>query len=132
MALGSAVHEGLAEYHRHLQLNEPLPTSHVQETFLNAWQASEDRQLIQFRDTENRDDVLARGAALLDLYLQEPPPQDIVAIEEALMVPLFTSSGECLEKPLIAVWTCCIAIPTGWSSASTRPADDGTRNWRPR
>ena len=35
--------------------------------------------------------------------MQEPPPQNIVAVEEAMMVPLFTSSGECLEKPLMAV-----------------------------
>ena len=35
--------------------------------------------------------------------MQEPPPENIVAIEEAMLVPLFTSSGECLEKPLMAV-----------------------------
>jgi putative RecB family exonuclease len=103
MALGSAVHEGLAQYHRHLQLNEPVPACCVQETFLNAWQASEDRRPIQFKDKENRDDMIAQGVALLELYMQEPPPQSIVAIEEPLMVPLFTSNGECLEKPLLAV-----------------------------
>jgi CRISPR/Cas system-associated exonuclease Cas4 (RecB family) len=103
MALGSAVHEGLATYHRHLQSNEPIPAGHVQETFLSAWQASEDRQPIQFKDKENRDDVLAQGLGLLELYMQETPPQDIVAIEEPMMVPLFTSAGECLEKPLMAV-----------------------------
>jgi putative RecB family exonuclease len=103
MALGSAVHEGLAEYHRHLQLNEPVPTGNVQETFLNAWQVSENRQFIQFKDKETKDELLAQGVALLDLYMQEPPPQNIVAIEEAMLVPLFTSSGECLEKPLMAV-----------------------------
>lgn len=103
MALGSAVHEGLAEYHRHLQLNEPVPAGHVQETFLNAWQASEDRQPIQFKDSENREAVLAQGVTLLEMYMQESPPQDIIAIEEAMIVPLFTSRGECLEKPLVAV-----------------------------
>jgi putative RecB family exonuclease len=103
MALGSAVHEGLAEYHRHLQVNQPVPEGYIQQSFLNAWQASEDRQPIQFKESENRDDVLAQGVALLELYMQEPPPENIVAIEEAMMVPLFTSAGECLEKPLVAV-----------------------------
>jgi putative RecB family exonuclease len=103
MALGSAVHEGLAEYHRHLQSNEPAPAGGVHETFLNAWQASEDRQPIQFKEGDSRDAVLAQGIALLELYMQEPPPANIVAIEEPMLVPLFTSSGECLEKPLMAV-----------------------------
>jgi ATP-dependent helicase/DNAse subunit B len=43
MTLGSAVHEGLADYHRHLQLGQPLPENHVQQTFLSAWQANEER-----------------------------------------------------------------------------------------
>lgn len=103
LVMGSSVHEGLAEYHRHLQSNQPVPEGHIQQTFLNTWQANEDRQPIQFKDAENRDDVLAQGVALLALYLEEPPPQNIVAVEQAMMVPLFTSGGECLEKPLVAV-----------------------------
>ena len=51
-SLGSSVHEGLAEYHRLLQAEQPIPAGHVQETFLNAWQANEDRQPIQFKDSE--------------------------------------------------------------------------------
>jgi CRISPR/Cas system-associated exonuclease Cas4 (RecB family) len=84
-------------------LNEPLPADHVQQTFLSAWQVSEDRQPIQFKEKETKDELLAQGVALLELYMQEPPPQNIVAIEEPMLVPLFTSSGECLEKPLMAV-----------------------------
>jgi len=103
MVLGSAVHEGLAEYHRHLQFNQPVPENHVQQVFLHAWQANEDRQPIQFKENESKDDLLAQGVALLDLYLQEPPPQNIIAVEQPLMVPIFTSNGECLEKPMIAV-----------------------------
>ena len=101
-SLGAAFTRDLAEYHRHLQANEPVPAGRVQETFLNAWQANEDRQPIQFKDGETGR-LLAQGVALLELYMQEPPPQNIVAIEQAMMVPLFTSSGECLEKPLMAV-----------------------------
>jgi ATP-dependent helicase/DNAse subunit B len=37
MALGSAVHEGLAEYHRRLQQQSEIPDRCVQQAFLNAW-----------------------------------------------------------------------------------------------
>jgi hypothetical protein len=57
MALGSSVHSALEVYHRHLQLNEPVPASCVQETFLSAWQTSEDRQSIQFKDKETKDEL---------------------------------------------------------------------------
>ena len=103
LVLGSSVHEGLAEYHRLLQAEQAIPAGRVQETFLNAWQANEDRQPVQFKDKESKDELLAQGIGLLELYLQEPPPQQIVAVEQPMMVPLFTSSGECLEKPLVAV-----------------------------
>ena len=99
MVLGSSVHEGLAEYHRLLQAGQAIPAGHVQEAFLNAWQANETRQPIQFKDGEDRDAVLAQGIALLELYLQEPPPQNIVAVEQSMMVPLFTSKGERLRPP---------------------------------
>ncbi len=103
LVLGSSVHEALAEYHRHLKYNQPVPENHVQQVFLGTWQANEDRQPIQYKDKETKDELLAQGIGLLELYMQEPPPQNIVAVEQAMMVPLFTSSGECLEKPLMAV-----------------------------
>ncbi len=103
LVLGSSVHEGLAAYHRLLQAGQAIPAGHVQETFLNAWQANEDRQPVQYKEKETKDELLAQGIALLELYMQEPPPQNIVAVEIAIMVPIFTSSGEVLEKPLIAV-----------------------------
>ena len=39
----------------------------------------------------------------MEMYLQEPAPQNIVAVEESMIVPLHTSSGEFLERPLVAV-----------------------------
>jgi len=103
MALGSAVHEGIAEYHRHVQSAQPLPDRCIQQAFLNAWGRSEARQPVQFKDGETRDDAIAQGVGLLELYLQEPPPENILAVEQAMMVPLHTSRGEFLDKPLIAV-----------------------------
>jgi hypothetical protein len=39
----------------------------------------------------------------LEAYLQEPPPLEIVAVERTYLVPLLTSEGQYLEKPLMAV-----------------------------
>lgn len=103
MALGSAVHEGLAEYHRRLQQQSEIPDRCVQQAFLNAWGRSEGRQPVQFKDGETRDDAIAQGVGLLELYLQEPPPENILAVEQEMMVPLHTSNGKFLDKPLIAV-----------------------------
>ena len=103
MVLGSAVHESLAEYHRRLQENQSDAAKCLQETFLHAWKMNEERQPIQFRESETKEGVLAMGIALLELYAQESPPENIVGVEEAMLVPLFTSSGDCLEKPLMAI-----------------------------
>ena len=103
MALGSSVHEALADYHQHLQLGQPLADRRIQQTFLSAWGRNESRQPIQFKGGETRDDIIAQGVALLEAYLQEPPPENIVAVEESMIVPLHTSSGDFLERPLVAV-----------------------------
>jgi putative RecB family exonuclease len=103
MALGSAVHAALADYHQHLQLHQPLPERRLQQTFLSAWGQGESQQPIQFKEGETRDDAIAQGVALLETYLQEPPPENILAVEQAMVVPLHTSSGEFLDKPLVAV-----------------------------
>jgi len=39
----------------------------------------------------------------MDLYLQEPPPTNIVEVERRVLVPLQNSEGEYLETPLVAV-----------------------------
>jgi ATP-dependent helicase/DNAse subunit B len=42
MILGSAIHEGLAAYHRQLQQRQPVDAAQVKDQFVAAWQASED------------------------------------------------------------------------------------------
>jgi len=39
----------------------------------------------------------------VELYLSEPPPENIVGVEQRFMVPLHNSRGEILEKPLVAI-----------------------------
>ena len=103
MALGSAVHEGLAEYHRQLMADRKVTTGQVQSTFLKSWSQQERERPIQYRDGESRNQIIEQGVALLEVYQNEPPPENILAVEERMIVPLTNSQGQFLEKPLVAV-----------------------------
>src|SRR4051794_26476120 len=78
--LGSSIHAALASYHRRLQAREPVLARHVHDAFLAAWndQASE-REVVY--DKRSPDDNLALGVTLIETYLQEPPPTNIIAVE---------------------------------------------------
>jgi CRISPR/Cas system-associated exonuclease Cas4 (RecB family) len=103
MALGSAIHQGLARYHEELQLGGNLAVGQIHDTFVAAWEASEEERPIQYRKGESKAGLVEMGIRLLETYLQEPPPENILAIEASMMVPLWTSQGQPLEKPLVAV-----------------------------
>jgi len=103
LLFGSAVHEALAEYHSQLRSQLEIRPEAVREQFLLTWQTREEEMPVRFGNNESRDDLLDQGATLLDKYLHEPPPQQIVGIEEEMVVPLYTSRGELLDAPLIAV-----------------------------
>lgn len=103
LALGSAVHAGLAEYHRRLMERADISPEAVTKAFRDDWQERETREAIHFRDGDSRDDCIAQGVHLLELYLKEPPPEQIVAVEHRFMAPLSNSRGEYLETPLVAI-----------------------------
>ena len=101
--LGSSVHSALAVYHRKLQSGEPVTTQQVHQAYLAAWndQAgngqivnSGDKPLVDSRDL---------GLDLVDVYLNEPPPATIIALESPMMTPIANSHGEYLEMPLLIV-----------------------------
>jgi putative RecB family exonuclease len=102
-ALGSAVHEALAVYHQSIKDGKPVGADAVRTSFLEAWERRAGNQVIQFGPGEQAEAILDQGISLLDAYLSEPPPENIIAIEETLIAPVCTSQGEILEKPLVAV-----------------------------
>ena len=102
LVLGSAVHVALAELHRQLQLGTNFSLAQLTATF-QAAVAREEHTQIDFKENESRSTLVDQGVALLETYFREPPPQEILAVEEPLLVPLVTSQGEVLEKPLVAV-----------------------------
>ena len=87
MAFGSAIHEGLAAYHRRLMAAEPTTNAQVHDAFRAAWQANEQERPIHYRESETPAGLLDQGVALLEAYLAPSPPENIVAVEQAYVVP---------------------------------------------
>ena len=102
MALGSAIHAGLASFHRQLQVGQEFSQEQLQQSFLASFSADDGRAL-ELKENETRQSLADQGIALLEAYWKEPRPEEIVAVEEPLLVPLVTTSGEVLEKPLVTV-----------------------------
>ena len=103
LALGSAVHAGLAEYHQRLQRKDVIDTEAVLKAFHECWDEKELNETIQYRDGDTREDSIEQGVHLLELYLKETPPEGIIAVEQRILVPLYNSQGEYLETPLVAI-----------------------------
>ena len=101
--LGSSVHSALAVYHRKLQAEEPVTTQHVHQAYLSAWnEQSGDGQII-VSGVKSLADSRDLGLSLVDVYLKEPPPENIVAVESQMISPIANSQGDYLEKPILAV-----------------------------
>lgn len=103
LVMGSAVHAGLAEYHRRLKVREEIDKEAILKAFHDTWNDKEANEAIIFREGDNREDSIGQGVNLLELYLQESPPEEVVAVEHKFLVPLCTSQGEYLENPLVAI-----------------------------
>jgi len=103
LVLGSAVHAALAEYHNRLCLRRDCSREEIQEAFLGAWREREEQQPVDYRRGQDWEKAIDQGVALLELYLSEPPPKNVVGVEQRFMVPLHNSRGEILEKPLVAI-----------------------------
>jgi CRISPR/Cas system-associated exonuclease Cas4 (RecB family) len=103
LVLGSSVHAALAEYHRKIQKNEPSRVENLHRTFSDAWSTRENQALITFKEGESSKDAFDQGIAFVEMYLKEPPPENIIAIEQEIVSPLQNSRGDYLETPLVAI-----------------------------
>jgi CRISPR/Cas system-associated exonuclease Cas4 (RecB family) len=103
LVLGSAVHHALAEYHRGIQARQPVNKDHLHDALVKGWEHREAEGTVIFKSGESKDDSIAQGVALVDAYLQEPPPENIMQVEQEIIAPMHNSQGEYLETPLVAV-----------------------------
>lgn len=103
LVLGSSVHEALAHYHQGLQNGQTTTRDRIREKFRHAWDQRKAKDRVDLPTDKPEEDLLVQGEALLDAYLANDPPKDIVSVEQPMLVPIVTSQGEVLEKPLLAV-----------------------------
>lgn len=103
LVLGSSVHAALELYHRSLQDGKPVQSHRLHSVFLDAWQLRETQAEVEYRKGESRDDSIGQGIELVEMYVREPPPQGIVAVEQQMIFPLHNSQGEILETPMVAI-----------------------------
>jgi putative RecB family exonuclease len=101
--LGSSLHTALASYHRKLQASEPVTTQEVHQAYLDAWESQAENGQIVGSGGKSLADSRDLGLALVDVYLKEPPPQSIIAVESPLLAPIANSRGDYLEKPVLIV-----------------------------
>ncbi|MBR9802913.1 PD-(D/E)XK nuclease family protein [bacterium] len=102
LVLGSAIHNALAVYHQYLMEKKEPVEQQIRQEFFETWLLRTEERKVEFKANESQEDLIEQGLALLKLYLEEPPPQNIVAIEQRFLVPLHNSEGEYLETPLLA------------------------------
>ncbi len=101
LVLGSSVHNALAFHHLGLKNGSEATWHELQQSFLETWVTKEDEQFVDYKPGESRDDLIEQGLALVKLYLSEPPPEEVVAVEQRFLIPLHNSDGEFLETPLL-------------------------------
>lgn len=101
--LGSSVHAALAHYHRRLQAHESVPPGHILDAFREAWVQQSDRLGVVPVGSKSLDDSLALGMSLIETYLAEPPPTNLLAVEQPVLAPVANSRGEYLEMPILVV-----------------------------
>ena len=103
LVLGSAVHAALAHYHQGLKFGRTPSREGIHKAYADNWAGREATQKIAYKDGESAGDLFDLGQTLLELYLEEPPPQQIFAVEQEIISPVHNSRGEYLETPLVAV-----------------------------
>src|SRR5690606_8111011 len=96
LVLGSAIHNALAVYHQYLMEKKEPVEQQIRQEFFETWVTRTEEQKVEFKANESQEELIEQGLALLKLYLKEPPPQNIVAIEQRFLVPLHNSEGEYL------------------------------------
>src|SRR5947209_4513441 len=82
LVLGSAVHHALAEFHRGLQAGKSVPKDSLHRAVQEGWQDREQEGEITFKAGESRQDTIDLGIALMEKYILEPPPENILQVEE--------------------------------------------------
>lgn len=103
LVFGSSVHHALAIYHDGIHKNREVKIEDLQNSIREKWSDQSEGKRIDYKDGEKPDLLIEQAITLVELYVQEPKPTNIVCVEKRMTVPLHNSDGYVLEKPLVAV-----------------------------
>ena len=103
LVFGSSVHHALAIYHTALLNNTSVTLEHLKTVVREVWAKEGATRKIEFKSGELTESLVEQAINLIELYVREPQPTDIVCVERRMTVPLQNSEGAILEKPLVAV-----------------------------
>ena len=103
LVLGSAVHAALADYHRGLRQDQPRKTEELHRSITECWEGRESKGPITYKGNETKAECLGKAVGLIEVYVKEPPPRNIIGIEQEVQATLKNSRGEELATPLVAV-----------------------------
>lgn len=104
LIFGGCFHEVLREYHTTLSWGDPWELDELGDLLEHEWDTRTQDINVKYGKNETAEDLLALGKAFLQLYLEQPKPTGIDYIEQPALAPLFNSRGECLAKPLMAIF----------------------------
>lgn len=103
LVFGSAMHDALEHYHLALKHGDEISWNQLQLYFLESWAIREAEKEVDYKSGETQQELTEQAVELLKLYVQEPPPKEILWVEQRFLVPVRNSSGDYLETPLLTV-----------------------------
>ncbi len=103
LPFGSAVHRTLEMVALSRRDGSPMPKRDCQELFAEVWQRQvQEDQGIRFADGEPPDTCLTRGQDVVGAFHDNvDEAEEVVAVSDALAVPLIDAAGNVLPDPLI-------------------------------
>ena len=103
LVLGAAVHAALADHHRRLRARSPATAPAAVADYHTHWGRLATEVGAVTTRGRSLDDSRQLGVALVEAYLSEPAPAEVLAVERPVLAPLANSRGEYLERPLLVV-----------------------------
>jgi hypothetical protein len=80
-----------------------VPKEKLHQAVLEGWKQRDSQAKVTFKEGDSREDSIALGIALIEMYLLESPPENILRVEEEIIARMHNSQGEYLETPLVAI-----------------------------
>ena len=129
VAFGSAMHRAIEEFNKALG-NGGMDEKDVIAFFAEQWNAESGREEIEFRNTDEREQLMDKGRRLIQLYSQKFASMKPQAVERSFRLPIldvstgmFEASRDILGRIDLVADSGVIEIKTSGRSINQRQAD---------